>query len=59
MSFYIPVFLPGQRAGDMSDLSELEEAQCAFISDQHGKQTQTDLFPSFTLLLIIRFQIMA
>lgn len=43
----------------MSDLSELEVAQCAFISDQHDKQTLTDLFLFFTLLLLIRFQIMA
>lgn len=32
---------------DISDLSVLEVAQCAFISNQHGKQTLTDLFPFF------------
>lgn len=40
-------FLDLARRG-ISDLSVLEVAQCAFISNQHGKQTLTDLFLFFT-----------
>lgn len=42
--FFLP---PGLARRDISDLSVLEVAQCAFISNQHGKQTLTDLFPFF------------
>lgn len=37
---------------DISDLSVLEVAQCAFISEQHGKQTLTDLFIFFSLFVL-------
>lgn len=42
--FFLPL---GLARRDISDLSVLEVAQCAFISNQHGKQTLTDLFPFF------------
>lgn len=32
-------------------MSVLEVAQCAFISNQNGKQSLTDLFPFFTFAL--------
>lgn len=37
---------------DISDLTVLEVAQCAFISEQHGKQTLTDLFIFFSLFVL-------
>lgn len=35
-------FSPDLARRDISDLSVLEVAQCAFILEQHGKQTLTD-----------------
>lgn len=48
---------PGEE-GSRSDLSVLEVAQCAFISNQHRKQTLTDLFPFFTFALVQSLLIM-
>lgn len=50
--FMVCLFFLDLAGRDISDLRVLEVAQCAFISEQHGKQTLTDLFIFFSLFVL-------